>query len=111
MGRKTLDLSTLAEIDNGTVGVAVAQALERCVEDITDRPLVGKAREVLIAVKLEPVLHDSGVLDGTKMTAVITEKLPIRKTRKYDLGVTTRNQLFFEDHSLDNHKQTTIDTD
>lgn len=101
-------LSALAEMDGGRIDVAFGQALARVVADCEDRPGEKKARTVTLQLEVIPVLDESGVCDDVKVQMFITDGIPKRKTRVYDMAMkkTSRGpQLMFRPDSLDEVEQ------
>jgi len=101
-------LSALAEMDGGRINVAFAQALARVVGDCEDRPGEKSARTITLQVAVVPILDASGVCDDAKVQMVITDSVPKRKTRIYDMALKKGKQgphLLFRPDSLDEADQ------
>lgn len=103
-------LSALAEMDGGRINVAFAQALARVVGDCEDRPGEKKSRTITLQVEVTPILDASGVCDDAKVQMVITDSVPKRKTRIYDMALQKGKHgkgphLLFRPDSLDDADQ------
>lgn len=97
-------LSALSVMDGGRVEVAFAQALQRVIGDCEDRPGEKSARTVTLQLAVVPVLDASGVCDDAKVQIVITDSVPKRKTRIYDMAMKKTKQgpqLLYRPDSLD----------
>lgn len=109
---KKFELSALSDLDGGRVNIAFNQALSRVIGDCEDRPGEKTARTVTMQLAVVPVLDESGVCDDAKVQIVITDSVPKRKTRVYDMAL-KKNQkgasLLFRPDSLDEVEQDTFD--
>ena len=100
-------------MDGGRVAVAFDQAIGRALADCHDRPGVAKPRKVSMEVTLIPVCDD-GFCDSVDVQFSFKDGMPARSSKAYNLGVRKRGadkqlQLVFNDLSLDNANQRTID--
>ena len=111
---KKISLEEIAEIDEGRIGVAFAQALSRLAADLNDRPGDDRPRKLNLQVEMTPTCDETGVCDSVQMQVQIKDSIPTRRSRKYDLGLrSTRDggQLVYSPGSYDNHRQGTMDFD
>lgn len=108
MHMKKFDLGALAEIDNGRLKSAFELALKRCEADCKDRPALGEARKLALHCELIPVADDSGDMEMCKVSFMITESLPRRRSKTY-MMTATENGLMFNDLSPEDARQMTLD--
>lgn len=104
-----LTLASLAEIDGGRLALAFEQALKRCVLDCEDRPGESKPRKLTLNLELTPTLDEDLVCDNVKLQFHISDNVPKRRTKKYDMSLRKGGHLLFQPDSLDNVDQTTFE--
>jgi hypothetical protein len=108
MALEKFTLATLAEMDSGRIRVAFEQALKRLEDDLKDRPAVESARKITLLVSLVPVVGDEGDLDSVDVDFKITDSVPKRESKTYNMQA-TRSGLLFNELSPDDVKQRTLD--
>jgi hypothetical protein len=103
---KQFVVKNLQDLENGKVALAINKALQRCVEDVKDRPNEKKARKVLAQFELTPKLEkDSGVLEEVEVVIHVRERVPDRRSRIYPMVPASDGMLLFEPTSPDNPRQ------
>lgn len=102
------DLATLSRMDNGRIATAFEQALSRLRYDCEDRPAVEGKRTLTLSVVLEPVAADDGALASVDVTFALSEKLPKRASKSYNME-SVAGGLLFNELSPDEVKQKTLD--
>lgn len=101
-------LEALADIDGGRINVAFAQALARVIADCDDRPGDDKARTVTLTLEVKPVLDASGVCDDAKVQVIISDSIPKRKSKIFDMAMQKTKsgmQLLYRPDSLEDVEQ------
>lgn len=102
------DLGAISRIDEGRMKEAFEQALRRCMEDCKDRPAVDDERTVSLKASLVPVVGDDGSLESVDVTFQISDSVPKRKSRIYNMK-SKNGALLFNELSPDDIRQGTID--
>lgn len=108
MAIEKFSLKSLADIDNGRVREAFEQALGRCESDCKDRPGVDAARKVTLTATLSPVIDPDGEMSSCNVQFQITDSVPQRKSKVYNMQA-GRAGLLFNELSPDEVNQMTID--
>lgn len=100
-----LDFSSLAQIDNGKVDTLLRVHLARIAQDCMDRPGDKTERKVTLEFLCEPILDDDGGCDYVKLKLNCASKLPVYKTREYEMRVSKGGFLFNVDapDAIDQH--------
>lgn len=83
-------LENLPALDHGKLAAAFSAEMQHVVRDCMDRPLDDKARTITIAFEVKPMLHTdsaSADIDKVAVEATVTSKLPVRRTRVYEMAV------------------------
>ena len=80
MQKEKLSLSTLSQLDDGTVGAVVDAAIAEALADCDDRPYLEKARKITIEVAVSPVL-DNGRLKGVDVATGVKLAKPPQAAR------------------------------
>jgi hypothetical protein len=106
-----LSLAGLSEIYGGRLAIAFEQALKRVAQDCEDRPGERKARSVSVTLNVVPVLDEDGLCDNVKLQAQISDNVPKRRSKIYDLSLRKGGHLLFHPDSLENVDQHTLDFD
>lgn len=109
MAIKALTLESLKDLDYGKAFVAFQAHLTRAAQDCLDRPGDQKARSVQFQIALVPVL-DPGTLDCSTVKAQIqvTSKVPVHRTKVYEMGLRKNGGLVFSEDSPEAIDQTTF---
>lgn len=111
MAMHELELPTLDNLDDGRLALAWKKALQRAALDCEDRPGDNKPRIVTLQCEIIPVLaaDGSGQLDTVHVSFQVQDKVPTRKTKKYDMSLRRGGVLAFNDLSDEDVHQKTID--
>ncbi len=97
-------------MDAGRINAAFDQAIARCEHDCRDRPALRNKRTVLLKIDITPEIGDDGNLDSVNFEIHFDDKQPRKTTRRYNAAV-TRNGIFYNDLSMDDVHQATLDED
>lgn len=108
MGLEKFSLEALASMDNGRICAAFEHAMKRCESDCKDRPALKEARNVTLAVSLEPVAADNGELESVNLTFKIKDSVPKRCSKSYNMKAVPGG-LLFNDLSPEDVRQGTLD--
>lgn len=103
-----LTLESLAKLDGGRVRAALDQAIARCESDCKDRPALPAKRKIALVLTIAPVLDPDGELDSCDVAFHITESVPKRTSKNYNMKA-TRGGLMFNELSPKDVHQRTID--
>ena len=103
------DLAALASIDGGRIAIAFEQALRRVAQDCDDRPGEKKERTVTLSLAVKPVLDPDGLCEDCDVQVAVTDSVPKRKSKIYNMSLRKGGHLLFADESLDDHRQETMD--
>lgn len=106
MATMRFGLGSLAMIDGGRVRLAFDDAIKRCEDDCIDRPGEKAARTVKLTIELTPRIDPSGALDSVDATCRVTDAVPMRRSRSYNLRVSGQGLLFDELSVADAHQGT-----
>ena len=101
----------IPEMDGGVIGEAWGQALRRCQDDCDDRPAVDEPRKIVLTMTMTPVPKEDGSLDSCAVEFTITDSLPKRRSKTYDMVARrgARGGLFYNELSPDHGAQGTLD--
>lgn len=110
-GLQQLSLSQIAEIDDGRIAEAFAQAVKRAAQDCDDRPGDDRPRKITLEIAFSPVLAENGLCDSVKSQIQIKDTIPTRKSRVYDFGLRKGGLFVYQPMALDNHRQNTMFND
>lgn len=108
MALEKFSLASLASMDSGRIHEAFKQALKRCEEDCKDRPAVKAARKITLCVSMSPIADPEGDLDSVDVGFKITDNVPKRESKDYNMTA-GRDGLFFNELSSDDARQLTLD--
>lgn len=108
MALEKFNLGCLATMDDGRIREAFEQALKRCELDCKDRPALEEARKVSMSVTLVPVPGERGDLDSVNIVVKITDTLPKRCSKAYNMKA-TRGGLLFNELSTEDVNQATLE--
>jgi len=108
MSVEKFSLGSLVTIDDGRIRAAFEQALARCEADCKDRPAVSDPRKVALSCTLVPVINPDGEMESCDVQFQITDSVPKRKSKTYNMR-STRTGLLFNELSPDAVHQATID--
>lgn len=102
-------LGSLSTMDGERIAIAFEQALKRVVQDCDDRPGEKKERTVTLTLAVKPVLDADGMCDDCKVQVAVTDSVPTRKSKVYDMAIKKGGHLVYNNESLDNVSQETMD--
>lgn len=108
MAVEKFELRSLVDLDSGRIRTAFEQALTRCLTDCRDRPAVTDARKITLAVAMAPVLDPDGEMESCNVQFQITDSVPKRKSKVYNMK-SSRGGLLFNELSPDDVNQRTLD--
>lgn len=103
------DLAKLAEIDGGRIAIAFEQALKRVAMDCDDRPGEKKARTITLQLSISPKLDVDGLADECDVQATVSDSVPKRKSKVYNMSMRKGGHLLFQPDSVDDHTQETME--
>lgn len=106
-----LSLEAIAELDDGRISEAIAQAIKRAAQDCDDRPGDDRPRKIIMEIAFSPVLSQDGMCDSVKSQIQIKETVPTRKSKVMDFGLRKGGMFVFQPLSLDDHRQSTFPID
>jgi hypothetical protein len=109
MGMLAFDAKSIASIDGGRIGVAINQELRKAALDCDDRPADKRPRKVTLQLELVPVVDEAGNCDSVDVSAQVKAVHPSRKSRKFDMSLRKNGVLAFNEESLDDVDQQTLD--
>ena len=101
-------LESLVSLDAGRIRETVDQAIKRCFDDCEDRPAHDAARRVSIELSIVPVVAGEGRLDSCDVFVDVKERIPARKSKRYNAQV-RRDGVYFNEASPDDADQLTLD--
>lgn len=104
-------LGSLSTMDGERIAIAFEQALKRVVQDCDDRPGEKKERTVTLTLAVKPVLDADGMCEDCNVQVAVTDSVPKRKSKIYNMTVRKGGCLVYNDDSLDNVDQETMDFD
>jgi len=107
MALEAFTLATIAEMDGGRIRAAFEMALRRLEADCKDRPGVESARKLALVPHMTPVC-DGGDLDSVNITFKITDTVPKRESKSYNMQAVPGG-LLFNDASPEDVRQGTLD--
>ncbi len=107
MALKRFEAQSILTIDGARIAVALQQAMDRMHADCEDRPAVAKARTVTLTVTMKPRVEE-GELDSINVTFGVSESVPKRESRSFNMEKRGRG-IFFNEASPDDVKQGTLD--
>jgi hypothetical protein len=102
-------LRSLSTIDGERIAIAFEQALRRVVQDCEDRPGEKKERTVTLMLAVKPRLDEDGLCDDCDIQVAVTDAVPKRKSKVYNMALRKGGHLMFNDDSLDSVEQSTFD--
>lgn len=95
--RLQLTIETLAELDNGIVSAQVIRHLQRLAHDCMDRPGDKTKRKATLEFSFEPVCDQSGQADSVNCTVEIKSKIPVHRSKSYEMGLSKAGFVFNRD--------------
>lgn len=109
MGMVSFDAKSIAVIDGGRIAEAINQELRKAALDCDDRPGDRRPRKVVLQLEMVPKMDDKGLCDAVDVTAQVKAVHPSRKSQKFDMSLRKNGVLAFNEDSLDNADQKTLD--
>lgn len=80
MAQQILTFETLGDVDDGSIRVAVDQALRSLFHDLNDRPGLKKSRKLTLNIDFTPRTSDQGHLDDVAVGFQIKTSSPAKQT-------------------------------
>jgi hypothetical protein len=99
----------LATIDGGRVAAAINQELKKAALDCDDRPGESRPRKIVVEILMVPVADETGLADSVKLACKIKASHPDRRSRVFDMSLRKGGKLAYDEESLDNVDQQTLD--
>ena len=103
------DAKSIAIIDGGRIGLAINQELRKAALDCEDRPADKRPRKVTLTLDMVPVCDDAGDVESVFVSAQVKAIHPSRKSRKFDMSLRKNGVLAFNEDSLENVDQKTLE--
>ncbi len=92
-----LDFSNLSELDNGRVDRLLRFHLQRMSADLLSRPREKGKRKVTLEFSIVPVCNDEGECETAMVEIEAKGKVPLYRTKAYEMRVTNNGLLFNRD--------------
>lgn len=92
-----LEFASLAELDDGRIQRLLRMHLARIAQDCMDRPGDKTKRKVSIEFIIEPQINQQGECDDARVTVECKSKLPVYRSKPYEMRVTKGGLLFNQD--------------
>lgn len=92
-----LNFANLATIDNGKVDKLLRFHLQRIAADLLARPGLDTQRKIVLEIGFVPVSDDEGECDGAKVEIEAKSKIPVYRTKTYQMRVVNNGMLFNQD--------------
>lgn len=102
-----LSTATLSKLDGGRIDGGFTKAIERAMADCDNRPGLDKARKVTMEFSITPCAGEKGLLETCNVSCKITETLPPRESKTYNMSARP-DGLFFQELAPENVHQTTF---
>lgn len=107
MGLEKFSFALLPKMNDGRIGLTVDEEIERCLEDLRNRPGLDKTRTVTLTISMKP-RTDGQDLESADIAVDVKSAIPKRSTKAYNMRA-AKNGLFFNDVDPMNPDQRTID--
>jgi hypothetical protein len=105
-----LTLDNISALDDGKIAKTFDKLFSEAVADCHARAGHSSERVITMQVMVKPVLdEDVGGCDRCKVRFQLATKLPKRMTASYDMGRKHDNKLVFNNDSLHDSRQRTLD--
>lgn len=95
--RLQLSIQSLDELDNGIVALQFLKHLQRAAADCLDRPGDKTKRKVTLEFTFSPAADQSGSADTADCVAEIKSKIPVHRSRTYEMGLSKAGFTFNRD--------------
>ena len=92
-----LDFSNLAKIDNGRVDRLLRHHLGRIANDLIARPGDPGQRKITLEFCVVPIASPEGECDGCRVEIEAKSKVPVYRTKSYEMRVTNGGLSFNQD--------------
>lgn len=102
-------LKSLSSMDGERIAIAFEQALKRVVQDCDDRPGEKKERTVTLTLAVKPRLDVDGLCEDCDIQVAVTDSVPKRKSKVYNMSLRKGGHLLYNNESLDDVEQNTMD--
>ena len=93
-----LSFESLADLDEGRINKLLLHHLQRIAHDCLSRPADKTARKVILEFAAKPILDpDDGSCEAVKFEIEARSKVPVYRSRQYEMRVTNKGFLFNRD--------------
>jgi hypothetical protein len=104
-------LETLLLLDDGIIAKQWDQELQQIALDCDSRALDNRPREITLKLTLTPITDNHGECVEVKSEFDVTSKRPSHRSRAYSMAMRRGGMLVFNNLSLGNANQQTLDID
>lgn len=92
-----LDFEHLATLDDGRIDRLLRMHVARAAQDCMDRPGDKSKRVVSLSIAVEPVVSDDGQCESTRVEIECKSKVPVFRSRPYEMHCTKAGLRFNQD--------------
>ena len=92
-----LNFQNLATIDNGKVDKLLRFHLQRIAADLQARPGNDSPRKISLELSFVPIKNDEAECEGAKVEIEAKSKIPVYRTKTYEMRVVNNGMLFNQD--------------
>lgn len=92
-----LNFANLATIDSGKVDKLLRFHLQRIATDLQARPGNTSARRLTLEFNFVPMSDEAGECEGAKVEIEAKSKIPVYRTKTYEMRVVNNGMLFNQD--------------
>ena len=92
-----LNFANLATMDNGKVDKLLKFHLQRIATDLLARAGDDSSRKVTIEFSFKPIMGSEGECEGVKAEIEAKSKIPVYRTKTYEMRVVNNGMLFNQD--------------
>lgn len=91
------NFENLAHLDDGRIDKLLKAHVARATQDCLDRPGDKTKRHVTLKISIEPIIDDSGQCESTHVEIECLSKVPVFRSRTYEMRATKAGMLFNAD--------------
>jgi hypothetical protein len=106
---KKFGINDLPTLDDGRVAATVDKLIRTVVEDCSNRPGVGAARDVTLKIKIKPQTDERGMCTDVHVDVVSSCTVPNGQSKTFAMAVRPNGTVLFNDLSPDQPRQHTTD--
>ena len=103
----SLTFENLAQVDNGKVDKLLKFHMQNVSRDLMARPGDSSERKISVEFHFKPVMDDTGECECAKVEIDVKSKVPIYRTKPYEMRVVNGGVLFNRDFP-DSHRQQSL---